>query len=155
MSIDVEAIIRDFEQVAQLAGVVLDPASFTTEELPAPHRPTGLPLNSMAVYVFSYKGRTLKVGKVGPNSDARYRSQHYSARSSASNLASSLLKNPGPIGNPAVSVDSVGDWIRDNTNRVNFILDKNVGIEVLNLLESFVQCRLRPVYEGFASQKRG
>jgi hypothetical protein len=42
------------------------------ETLPAPHRPTGLPAGSMAVYVFSYRGIALKVGKAGPNSDARF-----------------------------------------------------------------------------------
>ena len=153
MRLDSQAIVRDFGRVAALAGIELSATCLSIQELPAPHRPTGLPLRHMAVYVFSYNGRTLKVGKAGPNSDARFRSQHYNPSSSASNLAASILKNPGPVANAIVDVDSVGDWIRDNTDRVNFILDESVGIDVLTMLESFVQCRLQPAYEGFASQR--
>jgi len=36
---------------------------------------------------------------------------------------------------------------------VNFILDASLGVHVLNLLEAFLQCRLRPEFEGFASQR--
>ena len=154
MSIDAHTIVGDFGQVAFLAGVELDLASLTIEELPAPHRPTGLPLRHMAVYVFSYEGKTLKVGKAGPNSDARFRSQHYNPSSSASNLAASILKDGAPVDNAPVDISTVGEWIRNNTDRTNFILDEDVGIEVLTLLESFVQCRLQPAYEGFANQRR-
>lgn len=154
MDINAQAIVQDFGQAARLAGIELRPSEISVEELPAPHRATGLPAGHMAVYVFCFKGRILKVGKAGPNSDARYRSQHYNPGSSASNLAASILKNPAPVGNAAVDIDSVGDWIRNNTDRVNFILDEALGVDVLTLLESFVQCRLSPAYEGFASQRK-
>ena len=32
-------------------------------------------------------------------------------------------------------------------------MDADFGKPVLTLLEAFVQCRLRPRYEGFASQR--
>ena len=155
MSIDTQSIADAFRQVAELTDAQMVPKDLRVEELPAPHRPTGLPPGSMAVYVFSYNCTALKVGKAGPNSDARFRGQHYNPRSAASTLAASILKYPAPVGNPALDVESVGDWIRENTDRVNFILSEHVGIDVLTLLESFIQCRLKPVYEGFQSQRRG
>jgi len=48
---------------------------------------------------------------------------------------------------------NVAGWIREHTDRVNFILDAPLGVHVLNLLEAFLQCRLRPEFEGFASQR--
>ena len=47
---------------------------------------------------------------------------------------------------------NVSDWIKENTDRVDFILDADLGVRVLTLLEAFVQCRLQPRVEGFASQ---
>jgi len=154
MSVDAQSIVTAFKQVAALADVEISPTDLRVEELRSPHRPTGLPPGSMAVYVFSYNGTTLKVGKAGPNSDARFRSQHYNPKSAASTLAASILKDSAPVGHPNVDLGTVGDWIRTNTDRVNFILDEGLGIEVLTLLESYVQCRLRPAYEGFRSQRR-
>src|SRR5258708_2643852 len=107
----------------------------------------------MAVDVFSYRGTALKVGKAGPNSDARFRSQHYNAASAPSTLAASILRNSTPVGSPAVEIDSVGQWIKQNTDRTNYILKATRGVEVLNLLEAYIQCLLKPVYEGFASQR--
>lgn len=139
--------------MAKLAGVDISSIDLSVEELHAPHRPTGLPVGSMAVYVFSHKGKTLKVGKAGPNSDARFRSQHYNPKSARSTLAASILKDAAPIGNPKIDTESVGDWIRENTDRVNFIISSHLGIELLTLMESYVQCLLKPVYEGFRSQR--
>jgi hypothetical protein len=48
----------------------------------------------MGIYGFWHDGIWLKIGKVGPNSHARYVSQHYNARSAGSNLAASLRKDP-------------------------------------------------------------
>lgn len=43
---------------------------------------------------------------------------------------------------------NVSAWIKENTDRVNFLLDAHAGRLPLALLEAFVQCRLKPVYEG-------
>ena len=48
---------------------------------------------------------------------------------------------------------AVGGWIRANTDRYNFLLDSNYAIRLLTLLESFLQCKLDPVFEGFSSQR--
>ena len=149
-----EAVINDFAVVARLAGVELPNEAITVESLPAPHLPpTGLPFGKMAVYVFSKGPDVLKVGKVGAKSQARYTSQHYNLRSAMSTLAASILSDREQLGLAHVDEASIGQCIRDNIDRVNFLMDKRFGISVLTLLESFLQCRLKPRYEGVKSQR--
>jgi len=107
----------------------------------------------MAVYVFAYGDTTLKVGKAGSNSQARYISQHYNAGSAPSTLATSLIKRGAEIGIPDLSNESVSEWIKTHTDRINFVLESEAGIDSLSLLEAFLHCRLKPVFEGFASQR--
>ncbi len=107
----------------------------------------------MAVYVFSKGDDVLKIGKVGAKSQARYTSQHYNPGSSNSNLAKSLLADRESPGFAQINEANVGQWIRQNIDRVNFLLDERAGVPVLTLLESFFQCRFKPRYEGFKSQR--
>ena len=140
--------------VAELAGVRVPDNALSVETLPAPHRPpTALPKGKVAVYVFVWKEQCLKVGKVGPNSQARYTSQHYLPSSSNSNLAKSIPSARDRLGLAAVSESNVGSRIKANVDRLNFLLDAGCGVPVLTLLESFQQCRLRPMFEGFESQR--
>ena len=152
--IEVNQLIADFASVAGLAGVSIPDSDVTSEVLRKPHvPPTALPPGKMAVYVFLWCDSCLKVGKVGPRSQARYTSQHYNPNSSNSNLAKSILKQGLDLGLPSLSDTTVGNWIKTETDRVNFLLDQKLGIPVLSLMESFLQCRLRPKFEGFSSQK--
>lgn len=152
--IDTESLVRDFLQVATLAGKSLDKSAVEVEILKAPHRPPSrLPPGKMAVYLFSYGTSVLKIGKAGPNSEARYISQHYSAASAASTLAGSLLKGGEDIGVTGLTAETAGEWIKKNTDRVNFLMKAEYGVSTLTLLESFLQCRLKPRFEGFASQR--
>ena len=96
---------------------------------------------------FSDRDRVLKVGRAGSKSQARYTSQHYTG-SAPSTLRGSLLADPTMVSKHGLDMRNVSDWIRENTDRVNFILDAKAGPFVLALLETFVQCRLKPVYEG-------
>jgi len=149
-----EDVIRDFERVADLAGVPLAPGTITIERLPAPHRPPSrLPGGKMAVYVFTYAGDTLKVGKAGANSQARYISQHYNPGSAQSTLAASILGDRTRYGLDDARETDIGPWIKANVDRVNLLVDERAGIPVLTLLETFLHCRLRPRYEGFKSQR--
>lgn len=153
-SLDPAKLLQDFLEVASLSGVQIPDGTIQIEQLPPPHiPPKRLPANCAAVYVFAHASRTLKVGKVGPKSKARYTSQHYSPGSSRSNLALSLLKEGARLGFEDLSHDNVGDWIKQNTLRVNFIVPASLGSPVWSLLEAFLQCRLRPEFEGFASQR--
>ena len=152
---DPNSALIDFRTVAQLAGVDLSSDDVRVELLPAPHvAPTRLPSGMMAVYVFSHAGEVLKVGKVGPNSQARYTSQHYNAGSAMSTLAGSLMADSERYGLSDMERSDIGPWIKANIDRVNFLLKAQLGIPVLTLLESFLQCRLRPRYEGFKSQTK-
>ena len=154
MAFDPQALIEDFRKVAEVASVSVSRNALSIERLPAPHKPpSSLPKGKMAVYVFEWKGQCLKVGKVGPNSQARYTSQHYGPSSSNSNLAKSILAGRDELGLSGMSETNVGAWIRANVDRTNFLLDAECGIPVLTLLESFLQCRLRPRFEGFESQR--
>jgi hypothetical protein len=151
---DLNSLLEDFQKVVALAGVSLSPAALSFEAVPAPHKPpSGLPNGKAAVYVFIWNGLCLKVGKVGPKSHARYTSQHYNPASSNSNLAKSLVAGHEKICVPTISDGNVGEWIKNNVDRVNFLLSVECGIPVLTLLESFLQCRLKPVFEGFESQR--
>jgi hypothetical protein len=91
--------------------------------------------------------------KGGPKSQARYTSQHYSPKSSNSNLAKSILKNKSVTGINEIDEYTVGNWVKQNTDRVNFLIPESFGIPLLSLLEAFLQCRLRPCFEGFDTQK--
>jgi hypothetical protein len=145
-------MVQDFLVVAKLAGITVPPDAVSVDTWTAPHRPKGLPYGWMAAYVFLYGNRALKIGKAGPNSDARFRSQHYSFGSSNSNLARSLLQAGHRVG-VEVTDTNVGEWIREHTTRVNFLLRGELGIPLLTLLEAFLQCRLSPEFEGFATQR--
>lgn len=147
-------IIEDFRTVARLAAVDLPADSLRVQTLPAPHvPPASLPAARMAVYIFTYGSDVLKVGKVGPNSQARYTNQHYNPGSAQSTLAASILADSDRLLLSNVEKSNVGQWIRNNVDRVNFLLDVRLGVPVLTLLESFLQCRLKPCYEGFKSQR--
>ena len=144
----------DFLKVAALAKTVVSPAELSFEAFPAPHKPpSGLPTGKAAVYVFFWNGLCLKVGKVGPKSHARFTSQHYIPASSNSNLAKSLVAGHAKLGVSDITSDNVGEWIKSNVDRVNFLLSFECGMPALALLETFLQCRLKPVFEGFKSQQ--
>lgn len=151
---EVGALIESFMAVGDLAGVTIPPGAVAVEMLPAPHRsPSVLPAGKMAVYIFQWGSQCLKIGKVGPKSQARYTSHHYSPGSSNSNLARCILKECTSLGISGLSTDNVGAWIKENTDRINILLDDRLGIPVLSMLEAFLHCRLKPRFEGFESQK--
>ena len=154
MTAEMLGLSKDFIKVASLAGIPLSADDLIVESLRAPHNPpTRLPVGKTAVYVFCHEGHALKIGKAGPNSNARYTSQHYSPRAAKSTLAASILKHGREIGVHGMTESAVGSWIRANTDRYNFLLDSSYPIRLLTLLESFLQCKLDPVFEGFSSQR--
>lgn len=152
---DPKLALSDFRTVAKLAGIHLADDDIQIEQLPAPHvAPSRLPTGMMAVYVFAGKDEVLKVGKVGPKSGPRYTYQHYNPGSAMSTLAGSLLADREQRGLTHLSETNVNGWIKKNVDRVNFILNVSLGVHVLSLLETFLQCRLKPRYEGFSSQRQ-
>lgn len=137
--------ILDFIKVSELARSPLELKDFDIQYVEPPHDPPKcLPNNKIAVYAFCYKGSWLKIGMVGPKSNARYCSQHYNPDSSRSNLAKSVINDPEL--NILVK-DNPSEWIKKNCCRVNILLDSKKGILLLSLLEAFLHVRLKPRYE--------
>ena len=152
MTVETRGLETDFRNVAKLAGIHFF-VDVRIEPLCAPHNPPArLPDGSMAVYAFFYHGCALKIGKAGPNSGARYTTQHYNLKAAQSTLAKTLLRRGTEIGVKGLTELSVGDWIKANTDRYNFLLDSSYPIRLLTLLEAFLQCKFNPVFEGSSSQ---
>lgn len=141
--------LSDFHVVSELAG---NPVTFGADKVefcPAPHRPPPhIPKGMMAVYGFWWNGEWLKIGRVGPNSNARYTSQHYNPRSAGSTLARSLEADEKMVGIPGFDPSTPGIWIKSATSRVNILLPSESGNGLLALLEAFMHERLKPRYEG-------
>ena len=134
------------------------------ELLIAPHSPKDLPSGKAAVYVFSLPAtctapagpnRALKVGKAGPNSNNRFRYQHYKSGSANSTLAGAIENNPILLSYIGISrfPDNLGNWIRENTDRDNFYVD-GLRQDLLGFLEVYLKGRLGPIYEGSLSQNK-
>jgi hypothetical protein len=147
----VSEAISDFGKVAALANAEFAADSITVEIAAKPHEsPKKLPTGKMAVYAFFLNGQALKVGKVGPKTNARYTSQHYNPASAGSTLARSISMNATTVGPVGIDHGSVGDWIRRHTDRVNLLLPVPLGLPILSLLESFLHVRWKPLFEGRA-----
>lgn len=141
--------MNKFMDVSRLANIGVSAKDYEVEYLDAPHCPPArLPKGKMAVYMFFYQDQCLKVGKVGPNSNARYVSQHYHLNSSNSNLAKSLLNKSSELNLSGVNKINASKWIQQNTSRINILMDARLDYPALNLLEVYMQCRFKPLFEG-------
>jgi hypothetical protein len=139
---DLQLALQDFMAVAKLAGDPVQPSDFKIEYLPSPHKTSGLPAGKMAIYAFWWDGVWLKVGQVGPNSDARYRSQHYTG-SALSTLCGSLLNDPQMSTITGFGLPSPAAWIKASTCRANILLSSQRSRALLSLLEAFLHVPLR------------
>lgn len=145
--------IDKFIKAAELANIKINQSEITVEILSCPHKPpSNLPDNKMAVYIFLHRGQCFKVGKAGSKSQARYTSQHYGFHA-PSTLAKSISADKECLGITHIADAEIGKWIKDSMDRVNILIDRVAGPEVLNFLEAFMQCALKPKYEGFISQR--
>lgn len=106
----------------------------------------------MYVYTFRLQDEYLKIGKAGRSSKARFYSHHYNPESSKSNLARSILSDT-EMNLHSLSKVTMGDWIKNNIDRVDIEVDEGLGIFTLNLIESILHCMYLPKYEGFKSQR--
>jgi hypothetical protein len=153
------ALISEFRSVITGLGLVC--GDIQHEAQPAPHRPHRLPEGKCALYVFSLSqeygercpagtGRVLKVGKAGPNSNARFQSHHYELGRAPSTLAGTLVASTvlwHYLGITELGSEQVADWIRASTDRDNFYFDSKDN-DVLGQYEKYVRARLGPVLEG-------
>lgn len=140
--------IKDFQMVTALARFPLSSDDFQIEFLEFPHKPPScLPSGKMAVYGFWHDAEWLKVGLAGPNSNARYTSQHYNPNSAQSTLSGSLCRDPRMVNCAGFEIAAPGNWIKSQCCRANILLDCKHGPLVLAMLEAFLHLRLRPRYE--------
>jgi hypothetical protein len=162
MLIPPDELIHDFGIAASAAGTVGWPCETQGEVLSAPHRPpSSLRAGFGAVYAFALRssstapaggGRVLKVGKAGPNSMARFTSQHYSPGSARSTLAGSIIKYPilWPwLGITAEDAASIRSWMTANLDRLHIFV-RQPAPEFLTTVELYVRARIGSVYEGSA-----
>lgn len=162
MAIRLEHILTDFENRAETLQLDGWPCSLEVEYLPAPHRPGGLRPGHGAVYVFALSdadaseagaGRILKVGRVGPNSNARFQSQHYAPASAGSSLAKSLIGYPTLwpwLGVDHLDASTVREWMLQRLDRANVYVS-GASVHLIPQLEMYVRARLGgSVYEGSA-----
>lgn len=133
-------------------GNPIDCSQITIIDRHVPHTPCSLPKGKMGIYSFYYNGDFLKIGKVGPKSNARFLSQHYNPNSSKSNLARSIL-NDNKMAKLNLTEQNISEWIKNNCQRVDIILDESLGIFTLELIEAVLHYKYKPLYEGFSSQK--
>jgi hypothetical protein len=151
-----DELIRDF-----LAAIAPRQVRVEHDSWPAPHKARKLPSGQCAVYVFSLSARygagvqagadrALKVGKAGPNCNARFQSQHYSVRGAPSTLADKLVQTSvlwPYLGIKALNESDARGWIERNTDRHNFYLTAT-DEDLLGVLEIFLRGRLGPTFEG-------
>jgi hypothetical protein len=160
MLIDPDVLIADFSAAADQLGIDGWPCNLHGELLSAPHRQPSLRPGFGAVYAFALSAHTasaagagivLKVGKVGPNSDPRFRSQHYTT-SGRSTLAKSLLRHPilWPwLGVSQLDETTVKQWMLLNLDRLHIYVPAG-SLLVLTALEMYVRARVGSVFEGSA-----
>lgn len=98
-------------QIIKSTGTKIEESQIVILDRGLPHKSSTLPVGRMAVYSFIYQDRFLKIGKAGPNSNARFNSQHYDPKNSQSNLAKSLLNDPMLVG---LNLDAmtIKEWIK-------------------------------------------
>lgn len=148
-----EDIINILFKIAKLADLQIKENQIEILDRGCPHSPSGLPNGKMGVYLFKYGDKYLKIGKAGPNSNARFRSQHYNPNSAQSNLAKSIL-NDQDMDKFNLNNENVGNWIKQNIRRIDILIDSSLSIFVLELFESFLHCKFKPKYEGFQNQRK-
>jgi hypothetical protein len=136
----------------EILGKEINRSKYKIIDRGIPHEPKSLPKNTMGVYIFLYKGKFLKIGKAGPNSNARFLSQHYNPNSAKSTLAKSILSDKR-MENLGINELNVGTWIKNNCRRIDIILDKDLGIFALELVEAILHYKYEPVYEGYENQR--
>lgn len=124
---------------ANLAGYNVNLDHLQFESWPAgidTHRPIALPNGFSAVYIFVHNTQCLKVGQAGPNSSARYHSQHYNPDSCNSNLSKSIRNDVNYAA--LVGQGNIGAWVKTNTTRYNILIPINYDSRFVVLQKHFL-----------------
>lgn len=141
----IKEIERLIIEASKATGKKLTKNDFYISHQEKSHIPLRLPKGKMAVYTFIYNGEFLKIGQANKNSSARYQSHHYYVRSGKSTLANSLLNDVNM--SSIVTSSNVTQWIKDNCERYDVIINEEHGKETLNFIEGLLQYKYKPRYE--------
>lgn len=157
MEIYVQSDVKDAKEIEEIGAIIqsiscllkkpISRESYEIKGKKAPHTPKSLPEGKIAVSIFKYGDEYLKTGRFGPNSNARFQSQHYLPNSSLSNLAKSIL-NDSNFHEQGLNANNIGDWIKNNCRRIDIIIDENLGSSTSELIKAALNYRFRPKYEG-------
>ena len=131
---------------SKILGRPITGEDFYIEHQPCGHISKALPSGKMAIYTFVLNDEFLKIGKAGTKSKARYQSHHYCIKSNKSTLANSLVNDPNE---PNITNDNVTQWIRNNCERFDVILDIKLGNMALSFIEGMLHFKYKPRYEGW------
>ena len=118
-----------------------------------PHKPGSLKPGNMGIYTFIFQDTFLKIGIVGPSSNARFLSHHYNPRSAPSTLAGSLLSDPD-MAEYGLTEENIGEWIKQNCRRIDIFIDAGISIFARDVIEKAFHYRFEPKYEGFKTQRK-
>jgi hypothetical protein len=133
---------------ANIAGYRINLDHLKLELWPAgidTHKPTALPNGFSAVYIFVHNTQCLKVGQAGPNSSARYHSQHYNPDSCNSNLSKSIRNDVNYAA--LVGQGNIGAWLKTNSTRYNILIPNNYDSRFVNFAEAFFILKCNPLFE--------
>lgn len=148
----IEEFKEIINKVSEILGKPINAEDYKVVDRGIPHEPKSLPSGMMGVYTFNYNGKFLKIGKAGPQSNARFSSQHYNPKSAQSTLAASILMDNN-IRDMGANENNISEWIKNNCRRVDILLDKKLGIFTLELVEAILHYKYEPIYEGFKTQR--
>lgn len=148
-------LITEFDEIiletTKRLGNPINQVHYTIIDRRVPHQPDSLPPGKMGICTFWHDDIALKIGRVGPNSNSRFLSQHYNPNSSRSNLAKSILLDKS-MNHLCLSEANIGDWIKRNCRRIDILLDKDLGTFTLERIKASLVNRYEPKYEGSSVQ---
>lgn len=138
--------------ILKQVGIAIREEQFKFRNCGNPHKPK-LPKDNMAIYTFQYNNTFLKIGKCSAKNKSRFYSHHYHPSRNHSNLSKSILRDSDmnylkSSQSEFLTDDTVGDWIKMNTTRIDILLDANLSIFTINLIESILHSLYHPRYEG-------
>ncbi len=158
---DIDLVLAKFREWGQARGIPIGASHIMVHYLGVPHRPVSLRVGWQGVYAFQLGATWLKVGKAGPKSNARWISHHYGPTRAISTLAGSLLRytQASSLNLPSLPPDlrarlvtihpeAIGNWIKQNTARVNICIREELRQSGLTALENIALGVLHPVFEG-------
>ncbi|MCR5462579.1 MAG: hypothetical protein K6E87_05875 [bacterium] len=154
---EIKYLMEYATEITKKIGDVIDKADYYIEDMGCPHKqPKKLPNGYAAVYIFIYEKTNeyefLKIGKVNPNSSARFVSQHYGFEA-PSTLAKSICFDK-EFQDMGIAPNNVKEWMLNNLHRINVYIKASCGMKATELIESLMHYKFNPRFEGNINSKK-